>query len=106
MDPQHQVITDYIKLTDCYVLVANNVKIPCLGRGLVSITLGDRPLLIRNVLHVPDLDMPLLSCCVHRRRNQGSSFVADAKGCFLTFPTFFLKMDDQRVRSSLRNWPT
>jgi hypothetical protein len=49
---------------------------------------------IRNVLHVPDLDMPFLSCRVHRRRGQGCSFVADAKGCFLTFPTFFLKIDD------------
>jgi hypothetical protein len=88
------VITGYIKLTDCYVLGANNVKIPCLGRGSVSITLGDRPLLLRNVLHVPNLDMPLLSCRVHRRRGQGCSFVADTKGCFLTFPTFFLKIDD------------
>jgi hypothetical protein len=94
MDPRRQVFTDYIKLTGCFVLVANNVKIPCLGRGSVSITLGDRPLLLRNVLHVPDLDMPLLSCNVHCRRGQGCSFVADAKGCFLTFPTFFLKIND------------
>jgi hypothetical protein len=94
MDPCRQVFTDYIKLTDCYVLVANNVKIPCLGRGSVSITLGDRPLLLRNILHVPALDMPLLSCCVHCRRGQGCSFVADTKGCFLTFPTFFLKIED------------
>jgi hypothetical protein len=94
MDPRRQVFTDYIKLTDCYVLVANNVKILCLGRGSVSITLGDRPLLLRNVLHIPDLDMPLLSCRVHRQRGQGCSFVADTKGCFLTFPTFFLKIDD------------
>jgi hypothetical protein len=94
MDPRGQVFQDYIKLTDCYVLVANNVKIPCLGRGSVSITLGERPLLLRNVLHVPDLDMLLISCRVHRRRGRGCSFIADATGCFLTFPTFFLTIDD------------
>jgi hypothetical protein len=94
MDPRRQVFTDYIKLTNCYVLVAKNVKILCLGRGSVSITLSDIPLLLRNVLHVPNHDMPLLSCRVHRRRGQGCSFIAGAKGCFLTFPTFILKIDN------------
>jgi hypothetical protein len=65
MDPHRQGFHNYIKPTNCYVLVAKNVKIPCLGRGSVSITHGDMPLLLRNILHVPDLDMPLTSCHIH-----------------------------------------
>ncbi len=65
MDPCRQVFHDYIKLANSYVLVANNVNIPCLGRGLVSVTLGERPLLLRNLLHVPNLNILLILCPAH-----------------------------------------
>jgi hypothetical protein len=38
----------------------------------------------RNVLYVPDLQMPLLSVRTHRRRGAGCSFIADPEGCWLT----------------------
>jgi hypothetical protein len=95
MDPRCQVVNTYIKLINCHVFVANNVKILCLGRGSVSISLGDRPLLLRNLLHVLHLDIPLLLYRVHRGRGQGCRFLPDTDGCFLTFSTFFLKLDDR-----------
>jgi hypothetical protein len=47
----------------------------------------------RQVLHVPALKAPLLSVRQHRR-HQGCSFIADNEGCYLTFPTFSIKVDD------------
>jgi hypothetical protein len=86
MDPRRQVFTDYIKLTNCYVLVAKNVKILCLGRGSVSITLSDIPLLLRNVLHVPNHDMPLLSCRVLADAARAAASSPAPKAAFLPFP--------------------
>ena len=38
--------------------------------------------------------MPLLSIRVHCRRGPGCTFLADPSGCYLTFPTFLLSVDD------------
>jgi hypothetical protein len=47
----------------------------------------------KQVLHVPALKAPLISVRQHRRQ-QGCSFIADNAGCYLTFPTFSITVDD------------
>lgn len=79
-----------------YVLVADNHPIPCLGIGTKFWRIGGSKGYIvgrREVLHVPDLKAPLLSIRQHRR-HQGCSFLADNGGCFLSFPTFSIPVDD------------
>jgi hypothetical protein len=45
------------------------------------------------VLHVPCLHIPLLSVCCFRHL-KGCSFLSHISGCFLTFPSFFLPVND------------
>jgi hypothetical protein len=47
-----------------------------------------------DTLHAPDLSAILLSSRVHRRAADGCSFLADNSGCFLTYPTFTVKIND------------
>jgi hypothetical protein len=94
MVPMRQSFLTYTPLKECHVTIANSEKIPCAGRGTVLLTLRDKTVKLSNVLHVPDLEMTLLSVRSHRRRGQGCSFIADESGCFLTFPSFVLDIDD------------
>ena len=95
MFPDRSCFVTYIPLVNCFVRVANNHQTPVLGRGTVSIQLGATHLVrLINCLHVPALDMPLLSIRVHCRRGPGCTFLADPSGCYLTFPTFLLPVDD------------
>ena len=94
MCPTWQSFLTYTPLSDCYVTIANSEKITCAGRGAVILTLRDKTVKLANVLHVSDLEMTLLSVRSHRGRDQGCSFIADASGCFLTFPSFVLDIDD------------
>jgi hypothetical protein len=94
MCPLRQSFVKYTPLDNCYVTIANSEKIKCAGRGTVFLQLGNKAVKLANVLHVPDLEMTLLSVRSHRRRGQGCSFVADESGCFLTFPKFVLEIDD------------
>jgi hypothetical protein len=94
MCPLRESFVTYTPLDNCYVTLANSEKTKCAGRGTVSLQLQDRTVQLNNVLHVPDLEMTLLSVRSHRRRGQGCSFLADESGCFLTFPDFVLEIDD------------
>jgi hypothetical protein len=79
-----------------HVLVADNHAIECLGVGTKFWRIGGQKGYIvgrHQVLHVPALKAPLLSVRQHRR-HQGCSFIADNEGCYLTFPTFSIKVDD------------
>ena len=97
MCPTRQSFLTYTPLLDSYVTIANSEKITCAGRGTVILTLRDKTVKLANVLHVPDLKMTLLSVHSHRRCGQGCSFIADASGCFLTFPSFVLDVDDSNT---------
>jgi hypothetical protein len=76
-----------------HVLVADNHPIECLGIGTQFLRIDGRTIGRRQVLHVPALKAPLISVRQHRR-NQGCSFIADNNGCYLTFPTFSIIVDD------------
>jgi hypothetical protein len=54
-----------------HVVVADNATIPILGLGHVRFSLAGRTVELRNVLHVPELQMQLLSVCTHHRRGPG-----------------------------------
>jgi hypothetical protein len=76
-----------------HVLVADNHPIQCLGIGTQFLRIHNCIIRSQQVLHVPALKAPLISVCQHQR-NQGCSFVADNDGCYLTFPTFSITVDD------------
>ena len=95
MCPIKEFFEDYIPNTDNnHITVADRRRIHVAGRGTLRIILGGHPVRLRNCLHVPDLDMFLLSTRIHRRRGQGCAFIADPTGCFLTFPSFIIPIDD------------
>jgi len=75
-----------------YVLLANNARAPCLGRGTIRIQLGGKTVIITNALHVPNLRCPLYSIRCHSRI-KGCAFHADNQGVLLVFPTFTLPVD-------------
>jgi hypothetical protein len=95
MCPIKEFFEDYIPNTDNnHITVADRRRIHVAGRGTLRIILGGHPVRLRNCLHVPDLNMFLLSTRIHRRRGQGCAFIADPTGCFLTFPSFIIPIDD------------
>ncbi len=93
MMPQKDTFITYKDCPNAYVILADKSKVPCLGTGTIQITLLDKNVILRDVLHVPSLCSPLLSIWYFCRLS-GCSFIADNTGIFLTFPTFFLPVDD------------
>ena len=57
-------------------------------------------------LHVPALEIMLLSIRAHRRRGQGCTFVADGSGVHLTFPSFVVSINDALdCTAPISRWP-
>jgi len=83
----------YKQCSHSFVILADKSKTACLGIGTITIILGGKEIVLHDVLHVPNLRSPLLSVRCFRRL-KGCSFISDNSGCFLTFPTFFLPVDD------------
>jgi len=84
---------NYKPCVQSFVVLADKSKVPCLGTGCVSLILGDKKVIFHDVLHVPSLRCALLSVrCL--RRIRGCSFLGDNSGCFLSFPSFILPVDD------------
>ena len=93
MVPWQELFIDYKKCNrNSYVLLANNQKASCIGRGTIKIDLGGVIVVITNVLHVPSLRCPLYSIRCHSRI-RGCAFHADNKGVILAFPEFILPVD-------------
>jgi hypothetical protein len=94
--PNRSYFIDYNAISDAghYVVVANESHIPIHGIGTVRCQIDGHEVLIRKVYHVPLLNSPLFSICTHRRRGAGCSLVADDSGCWLTLPSFIMKIDD------------
>jgi hypothetical protein len=85
MCPIREAFTSYKPTPQSYVILADKSKVPCLGTGTVMFTLQDKNISLRDVLHVPKLQSPLLSVRCYRRL-KGCCFLADNSGSFLTFP--------------------
>ena len=93
MDPDRSHFETYTPLTNSVVRLGDGSTVPVEGRGTIAFRLGGRTVRYRDVLHVPALDVMLLSIRVHRRR-RGCSFVADATEMALKFPNFSVSIDD------------
>jgi hypothetical protein len=94
MMPFRQCFINYTPTPRSYVILANNQRSPCLGCGDICLTMGNYNALLRDVLHIPSLRCPLFSVRCHHRF-VGCSFLADNTGCFLTFPSFTVEVNDQ-----------
>jgi hypothetical protein len=94
--PDRSYFIHYKDISDAghYVVVANGSHIPIHGIGTLRCQIDGHEVLIRKVYHVPLLNSPLFSICTHRRRGAGCSLVADDSGCWLTFASFIMKIDN------------
>ena len=94
---QREWFEDYtdVRAKNKFVVVADDTKVLIHGIGTVRFNLAGHEVLLRKVYHVPGLNGSLLSIRTHRRRGEGCTFLADHTGCFLTFPSFFLPIDDE-----------
>jgi hypothetical protein len=93
MVPWKELFISYMKCAKAsYVLLANNARAPCLGRGTIKIQLGGKTVIVTNALHVPTLRCPLYSIRCHSRI-RGCAFHADNRGVLLAFPEFTLPVD-------------
>ena len=93
MCPRYEAFLSYTETPQAYVTVANNVHVPCVGRGSTLFYLRNKLVLLHNVLHVPTLNSTLYSIADHRR-TASYSFVANTSGSFLHFSHFTLEVDD------------
>ena len=92
MVPWKELFLSYRPTPGSYVILANNQKTQCLGRGDIRIKMGGYVTIIANALHIPALRCPLYSIRSHSRI-RGCGFHADNKGTLLAFPTFILPVD-------------
>ena len=56
--------------------------------------MGRKKMIIRNVYHVPDLCLPLLSLCIHLRV-PGCGYHSDNNIVVCFLPTFHMAVDDK-----------
>ena len=79
------------------VRMGNGAYAPVLGRGTAVFALNGHAVLIRNVLHVPALQLPLYSLRAHLKQ-RGCGFLGDNSlgGMFVYFPSFILSVDTSR----------
>ena len=94
MMPFRQCFISYKPTPRSNVVLANNQKSPCLGCGDICLKMGGYNVILRDVLHIPSLRCPLFSVCCHHCF-LGCSFIADNTGCYLTFPSFTIEVDNQ-----------
>jgi len=61
MMPFHHLFITYKPCEHSFVILADKSRVPCLGIGCISFSLGGKQILLHDVLHVPVLRSPLLS---------------------------------------------
>lgn len=93
MFPDRDLFLQYKTCSHSFVILTDKSKTACLGIGTVQLFLGGKSIILHDVLHVPCLRCPLLSIRCFRRL-KGCSFLSNNLGRFLTFPAFFLHVDD------------
>ena len=93
MVPFRSAFVQYQAMPGGYIVLVDKSRIPSLGIGTVCFCLGSYVMELCSVLHVPSLRAVLFSVRCHRR-SPGCSFIADNKGAYLVFPSFFILVDD------------
>jgi hypothetical protein len=97
MAPYRDMFVEYTDLQGHGLVVRlgdEEKMIPIVGRGTLCINILGHHVAYADALHVPDLSVILLPSRVHRRITPGCSFIADHTGCFSTYPTFVIEVDD------------
>jgi hypothetical protein len=97
MSPHRDMFVDYqdIRHERQYVRLGDkNKRILIHGRGTMCIEVGGRKIAYTESLHVSQLSAIPLSTRVHRRSASGCLFLADNSGCFLTYPTFHIEINN------------
>jgi hypothetical protein len=93
MVPNRGAFITYKSVHGLQARMGNNSFAPVLGCGMAIISLNGQQLLIRHVLHVPDLRVPLYSLRAHLHQS-GCNFVGSYKtGLHIYFPGMFLTVD-------------
>ncbi len=93
MVPDRGAFISYKAVHGLRVRMGNNSFAPVLGRGTAIISLNGQHLLIHNVLHVPNLRVPLYSLRAHLRQ-PGCGFLGSYKtGMHVYFPSVVLTVD-------------
>ncbi|MGH3054873.1 MAG: hypothetical protein ACRDL7_07830, partial [Gaiellaceae bacterium] len=93
MIPDQSAFVSYIPSEGAAVTLADKSRVSCRGHGRAVISLDGHIIMLSDCLHVPDLRAPLYSVRQHRRL-PGCAFIADHRQCLLTFPSFFVTIDD------------
>ena len=93
MIPDRSAFISYHR-SDKRVRMASNTYAPVRGEGTAIVSLNGRTVLIRDVLHVPDLRKPLYSLRAHMMQ-WGCGFLGndEAGGMLVYFPAFHLHVD-------------
>jgi hypothetical protein len=97
MGPHRDMFVDYVDIQNenRYVRLGDESRrILIHGTGTLCLEVEGKRIAYANSLYVPQLSAILLSSRVHRRAAEGCSFLADHSGCFLTYPTFEIEIDD------------
>ncbi len=93
MLPDCLAFISYKSVQHLCVWMGNNSYAPVLGRGTAIVSLNGQRLLIRNVLHVPALQVPLYSLRAHLHQS-GCRFIGSfAMGMHVYFPGVVLSVD-------------
>ncbi len=77
MMPFKNTCITYKQCQNSYIILANKSIVLCHGIGVIRFSLGNKIIILHDALHVSKL-----------------RFIADNSGSFLTFPRFFLKVED------------
>ena len=85
--------TTFLPMTNSYVSLANNYKIPIAGVGTIQLNINGYYLMIHDVYFVPSLQYSLYSVKQHRRYKD-CSCIFDNTGSTLNFPKFIFPIDD------------
>ncbi|EJK72873.1 hypothetical protein THAOC_05551, partial [Thalassiosira oceanica] len=98
MVPDRSAFYSYRPVHGLRVRMGNNAFVPVVGRGTAVFSLNGKHVMIRNVMHVPDLGRPLYSLRAHLLQ-PGCGFIGlsatetSARMMCVYFPTFVLTVD-------------
>jgi hypothetical protein len=93
MFPDRTAFLSYHPTPNCYVELGDGTKLRQMGKGSAKVLLNDKIILLRNVLHVPQLNEPLYSLRRHSQMPEFGYFSSFETGSHLLFPTFVLEID-------------
>jgi hypothetical protein len=93
MFPDRHAFISYHPTPNCFVELGDGTKLRQMGKGSAKIMLNDKVILLRNVLHVPQLQEPLYSLRRHSQMPECGYFSSFDTGSHLLFPTSVLEID-------------